>query len=475
MPIFLYSDNARSTLGASLSVGGTTITLASGGGALFPNPAPGQQFALTLNDLATQTVFETVWCTARAGDVLTVLRAQEGTAALAWSTGDYVWNGPTAGQMQNMVQTPHMTDASISPVFGPTQVQGTFSATGAATFSTTGQFGSTVSAVDPSTGTLSGVTIASTGSGTQGARLALQGSPGSTGTPNKWLRAQGGIFDILNSNYSAQILTLSDLGDLGAIRNITASGSAAFTGSVTSSSFGSFTDTGTNNGLFVNGSGSNGANVHLHTSNGDKYLRTLNNSFNIVNAAYTQSIFTLDDAGNFGVTGGGNVNGQLNASVLAAVGAVTGQTVSSNNGNITANNGRLRAGFGARGSGDPNAGVILSDFVQGNVGFNPNFVILPDGFIIQFGQATSSAALTAYALPIAFPNFFASVVACEGGVNGWSTFNPPNQTMTVIGTQIIGGGNNTFFVTAGRIFFNNGVLLLEWEAGITFNWIAMGW
>ena len=149
---FLFADNARSTLGASLSLGGTTITLASGGGALFPNPAPGQQFALTLNDAATQALFETVWCTARAGDVLTVIRAQEGTNALAWGIGDFCWNGPTAGQMNNMVQTPHMLDASIAPVFSNTQVQGTLSATGAATFSTTGQFGSTVTATDPSTG-----------------------------------------------------------------------------------------------------------------------------------------------------------------------------------------------------------------------------------------------------------------------------------------------------------------------------------
>ena len=421
---FLFADNARSTLGAALSVGGTTITLASGGGALFPNPAPGQQFALTLNDAATQVLFETVWCTARAGDVLTVIRAQEGTNALAWGVGDFCWNGPTAGQMNNMVQTPHMLDASIAPVFSNTQVQGTLSATGAATFSTTGQFGSTVTATDPSTGTLAGAIIKSTGSGTQGARIELQGSAGTSGAPNKWLRALNGVFDIVNSNYTAQILSLSDLGDLGAIRNITASGSGSFAGPVSSAGIGSFVDAGTQRGVFVTGTGGSGANIQLQTASGNKFIRQLNNRLEVINAAYSNVLLSIDDAGNVTGPGGANFSGSIGSGVnVSATGSVTGASVASSNGNVTAFNGRLRATFGARGSGDPNAATLLADFPSslGTTGYQ----FLPNGLIIQWGtQVLNGSWSVLNNFPIAFPNACLTVVCTEGAAGGsWLSDN----------------------------------------------------
>jgi hypothetical protein len=128
---FLFADNARSTVAVGIGVSATTIQVAPGTGALFPSPGANQQFALTLNDNATRQIYEVVYCTARSGDVLTVIRGQEGTAALSWVIGDYCWNGPTAGQMNALVQIPHMTDASIAPIFANTQVHGTFGVTGA--------------------------------------------------------------------------------------------------------------------------------------------------------------------------------------------------------------------------------------------------------------------------------------------------------------------------------------------------------
>ena len=133
MPVFLFADNARATLAAAIGPTSTTVTLATGTGALFPNPTPGQQFALTLNDLATRLIFEVAYCTARAGDVLTLVRGQENTPARSWQIGDSAWNGPTSGQMGAMVQIPHMLDGTIAPTFGATTVQGTLTATGAAT------------------------------------------------------------------------------------------------------------------------------------------------------------------------------------------------------------------------------------------------------------------------------------------------------------------------------------------------------
>lgn len=104
MATFLFANNATSTLAAPVAPGAATITLSAGAGTLFPNPSPGQQFALTLNDAATGVLTEICYCTARAGDVLTVARAQEGTLAQSWLAGDLASNFVTAGQMAAMVQ-----------------------------------------------------------------------------------------------------------------------------------------------------------------------------------------------------------------------------------------------------------------------------------------------------------------------------------------------------------------------------------
>ena len=104
MALFLFANNSSSTLAAPISNTATSLTLASGSGALFPNPSANQQFSLTLNDAATGLVFEIMYCTARSGDTLTVVRAQEGTQAVSWLAGDLAANLLTAGQMAAMLQ-----------------------------------------------------------------------------------------------------------------------------------------------------------------------------------------------------------------------------------------------------------------------------------------------------------------------------------------------------------------------------------
>jgi hypothetical protein len=92
----LFSNNANTTLASPISSGATTIIVATGTGALFPNPGLGQYFTLTLNDQATGQVYEICYCTARTGDSLTVTRGQEGTTAVAWLLGDFAYNAWTA-------------------------------------------------------------------------------------------------------------------------------------------------------------------------------------------------------------------------------------------------------------------------------------------------------------------------------------------------------------------------------------------
>ena len=109
MSVFLFANNASTTLAAPISNTATSVTLASGSGSEFPNPSANQQFALTFNDAATGLLTEIVYCTGRAGDTLTIVRAQEGTVAQNWAAGDLASNFVTAGTL-----------AAVS-----TQIQGT--------------------------------------------------------------------------------------------------------------------------------------------------------------------------------------------------------------------------------------------------------------------------------------------------------------------------------------------------------------
>jgi hypothetical protein len=83
MPI-KFSNNAVGTLAASITNTATSITLATGQGALFPTLGAGDYFYLTLGLIGAT---EIVKVTARSGDSLTVARAQESTTGLAHPTG----------------------------------------------------------------------------------------------------------------------------------------------------------------------------------------------------------------------------------------------------------------------------------------------------------------------------------------------------------------------------------------------------
>jgi len=104
LTILLFANNAQSSLAAPISSTDTTVTLLSGTGALFPSPTAGQGFKLTFNDLATGLLTEIVLCTSRTGDVLTIVRAQEGTTAQSWLANDTAGMFYTAGSESNNIQ-----------------------------------------------------------------------------------------------------------------------------------------------------------------------------------------------------------------------------------------------------------------------------------------------------------------------------------------------------------------------------------
>ncbi|WP_176322367.1 hypothetical protein [Burkholderia vietnamiensis] len=128
MSIEISSNNASTTLALALpasGVGSTQVTLTSGTGKLFPQPGPATYppgettyFRLSLVDAATQTKHEIVYVTSRVGDVLTVLRGQEGTAVQQWNAGDIAFNGNTAGTEGVQVQVTQLQSGYLTYVAG---------------------------------------------------------------------------------------------------------------------------------------------------------------------------------------------------------------------------------------------------------------------------------------------------------------------------------------------------------------------
>lgn len=92
------TNNAETTLAGAINEEATTILLTPGTGQFFPTLAPGEFFPMTLvKSSAGQPGREIVYVTARNVDSCTVLRAQENTQAIPFSTGDYAGGHLTAG------------------------------------------------------------------------------------------------------------------------------------------------------------------------------------------------------------------------------------------------------------------------------------------------------------------------------------------------------------------------------------------
>lgn len=172
--ILLFANNAVSTLSSPINAAAVAVQLAAGDGAKFPNPSVGQEFfKLTLVDQATGLLTEIVNCTQRVGDVLTIVRAQEGTTAQAWLAGDSAKNMPTAQTQSNFIQVQQA------------------------------QAGLTNYAQD--TGTPNNYVVALTPAVTtriQGLYVRLKAAPGNTNTGPSTLNLGAGSFPIINPDGS---------------------------------------------------------------------------------------------------------------------------------------------------------------------------------------------------------------------------------------------------------------------------------
>lgn len=83
------SNNASSSLAASISDKETMVRVLAGHGARFPALNAGDWFPLAVQNMQGQ--IEYMRATARGGDVITVERAQENTAPRTFDAGDVVF------------------------------------------------------------------------------------------------------------------------------------------------------------------------------------------------------------------------------------------------------------------------------------------------------------------------------------------------------------------------------------------------
>ena len=104
MSQLIAANNALTNIAGSISNTATSVTVTSGTGALFPSPSASQYFVASFTDAATGLLHEIVWVTNVTGDTLTIVRGQEGTTALPWSSGDIIANQMTAGQLELLTQ-----------------------------------------------------------------------------------------------------------------------------------------------------------------------------------------------------------------------------------------------------------------------------------------------------------------------------------------------------------------------------------
>lgn len=98
---YQFTNNAASTLASSILIGDTSLTVAAATGGLFPTLTGSNFFFCTLQN-TTGSIVEIVKVTARVSDTFTIVRAQEGTSASAFASGDKVELRLTAGEINQL-------------------------------------------------------------------------------------------------------------------------------------------------------------------------------------------------------------------------------------------------------------------------------------------------------------------------------------------------------------------------------------
>jgi len=106
----LFANNAASTLNGGITEDTTDITLQTGDGTRFPSPSNGDWFNVTVfqRDGGKEINHEIMRVTSRTGDVLSVLRQQEGTTKRSFNNGDFIELRLTAAMDTNKMTLAQM-------------------------------------------------------------------------------------------------------------------------------------------------------------------------------------------------------------------------------------------------------------------------------------------------------------------------------------------------------------------------------
>ena len=131
---YATENNAASTLASGIEDDDTEIDVQAGAGALFP--ATGD-FWLTLTN-AAESSHEIVKCTDRTTDAMTIVRAQQGTSAVAWDSADKVelrWTDGNIDAVQDAINDIEDGTTTLDTVTSAGLITGTALTCGAAVMS----------------------------------------------------------------------------------------------------------------------------------------------------------------------------------------------------------------------------------------------------------------------------------------------------------------------------------------------------
>jgi hypothetical protein len=96
-------NNASTTVPLSISSTDTSLSVAAGAGAQFPVLGAGDFFFATIQDVNNH--FEIVKVTARADDVMTITRGQEGTLAIPFPANSRFELRVTAENLAQVIES----------------------------------------------------------------------------------------------------------------------------------------------------------------------------------------------------------------------------------------------------------------------------------------------------------------------------------------------------------------------------------
>jgi hypothetical protein len=192
--------------------------VATGTGALFPNPTGGQYFYMTLAN--TSGTVEIVKVTARSTDVFTITRGQDNTSAVSWSSGDKVEQRVVAANFNNLGQLDSTNTWALAQTF-------TSGITGNVTGNVSGSSGSCTGNAANVTGT-----VAIANGGTNNGSLGVVAGGVYYGDGSKVVETAAGTSgQVLQSNGASAPTwaTLSVSGTLLDIRYFTTVGTSTYT------------------------------------------------------------------------------------------------------------------------------------------------------------------------------------------------------------------------------------------------------